>query len=161
MPDSVRGEKMILIAHRGNIDGPNPELENNPFYIDKAIEQGYNVEIYIRGSFYTKFYLGHDEAQYIVSPSWIFERASHLWIHAKDIQALHSLTQQASNFNVFWHQDDFYTMTTKGFIWTYPGHTLTPQSICVMPEKFEGLYSQHEINNCAGVCSDFIGKYKI
>ena len=161
MPDSVRGEKMILIAHRGNIDGPNPELENNPFYIDKAIEQGYNVEIDIRGSFYTKFYLGHDEAQYIVSPSWIFERASHLWIHAKDIQALHSLTQQASNFNVFWHQDDFYTMTTKGFIWTYPGHTLTPQSICVMPEKFEGLYSQHEINNCAGVCSDFIGKYKI
>ena len=158
MPDSVRGEKMILIAHRGNIDGPNPELENNPFYIDKAIEQGYNVEIDIRGSFYTKFYLGHDEAQYIVSPSWIFERASHLWIHAKDIQALHSLTQQASNFNVFWHQDDFYTMTTKGFIWTYPGHTLTPQSICVMPEKFEGLYSQHEINNCAGVCSDFIGK---
>jgi len=161
LPDSVRGEKMILIAHRGNIDGPNPELENNPFYIDKAIEQGYNVEIDIRGSFYTKFYLGHDEAQYIVSPSWIFERASHLWIHAKDIQALHSLTQQASNFNVFWHQDDFYTMTTKGFIWTYPGHTLTPQSICVMPEKFEGLYSQHEINNCAGVCSDFIGKYKI
>ena len=152
---------MILIAHRGNIHGPNPELENNPFYIDKAIEQGYNVEIDIRGSFYTKFYLGHDEAQYIVSPSWIFERASHLWIHAKDIQALHSLTQQASNFNVFWHQDDFYTMTTKGFIWTYPGHTLTPQSICVMPEKFEGLYSQHEINNCAGVCSDFIGKYKI
>ena len=81
-------------------------------------------------------------------------------MHAKDIQALHSLTQQASNFNVFWHQDDFYTLTTKSFIWTYPGHTLTPQSICVMPETFEGLYSEEQLKNCAGICSDFIGKYK-
>ena len=116
---------MILIAHRGNISGPNPEMENNPLYIDKAIE-----------------------------------RASYLWIHAKDIQALHSLTQQASSFNVFWHQDDFYTITTKGFIWTYPGHTLTPDSICVMPERFEGLYSKDELTSCSGVCTDFIEKYK-
>ena len=42
---------MILIAHRGNIDGPNPEMENNPQYIDKAIDSGYNVEIDVRGSF--------------------------------------------------------------------------------------------------------------
>jgi len=160
MPNRVRGEEVNLIAHRGNVSGPNPEMENNPFYVDRAIEQGYSVEIDIRGSFYTKFYLGHGKEQYIVSPSWLYERADHLWMHAKDIQALHSLTQQASNFNVFWHQDDFYTLTTKGFIWTYPGHTLTPQSICVMPETFEGLYSEEQLKNCAGICSDFIGKYK-
>ena len=28
---------MILISHRGNINGPNPEMENNPEYIQKAI----------------------------------------------------------------------------------------------------------------------------
>ncbi len=151
---------MILIAHRGNIAGANPELENNPLYVDKAIEQGYNVEIDIRGSFYTKFYLGHDKPQYIVSPGWLFERSQYLWLHAKDLQALHSLTQQVTAFNVFWHQDDFYTLTTKGFIWTYPGHTLTPESICVMPESFEGLYSEHELQKCAGICSDFVEKYK-
>ena len=92
---------MILIAHRGNTIGPNPEMENNPFYIDKALEKGYDVEIDIQGSFYTKFYLGHDKAQYVVQPEWLFDRAHKLWLHAKDIQALHSLTQQASNFNVF------------------------------------------------------------
>ena len=151
---------MILIAHRGNISGPNPEMENNPLYIDRALEKGYDVEIDIRGSFYTKFYLGHDEQQYMISPEWLFQRAGKLWLHAKDIQALHSLTQQASNFNVFWHQDDFYTMTTKGFIWTYPGHTLTPESICVMPEKFEGLYTTQQLSNCAGICTDFVEKYK-
>ena len=151
---------MILIAHRGNVTGPNPEMENNPLYIDRALEKGYDVEVDIRGSFYTKFYLGHDQQQYMISPEWLFERAGKLWLHAKDIQALHSLTQQASNFNVFWHQDDFYTITTKGFIWTYPGHTLTPESICVMPEKFEGLYTTEQLNNCAGICTDFVEKHK-
>ena len=48
---------MILIAHRGNVSGPNPEMENNPLYIDRALEKGYDVEIDIRGSFYTKFYI--------------------------------------------------------------------------------------------------------
>ena len=160
MPYGLRGEEMTLIAHRGNISGPNPEMENNPLYIDRALEKGYDVEVDIRGSFYTKFYLGHDEQQYMVSPEWLFERAGKLWLHAKDIQALHSLTQQASNFNVFWHQEDFYTITTKGFIWTYPGHTLTPESVCVMPERFEGLYTTEQLNNCAGICTDFVEKYK-
>jgi hypothetical protein len=36
---------MILIAHRGNISGPSPEKENNPRYIDFAIETGYNVDL--------------------------------------------------------------------------------------------------------------------
>ena len=160
MPHSLCGEEVILIAHRGNLTGPNPEMENNPLYIDRALEKGYDVEIDIRGSFYTKFYLGHDEQQYMVSPEWLFERVNNLWLHAKDIQALHSLTQQVSNFNVFWHQDDFYTVTTKGFIWKYPGHTLTPESICVMPEKFDGLYTEQQLRNCAGICTDFVEKYK-
>ena len=160
MPYSLCGEEVILIAHRGNVSGPNPEMENNPLYIDRALEKGYDVEVDIRGSFYTKFYLGHDEQQYMVSPEWLFERADKLWLHAKDIQALHSLTQQASNFNVFWHQEDFYTITTKGFIWTYPGHTLTPESVCVMPERVEGLYTTEQLSNCAGICTDFVERYK-
>jgi len=51
-------------------------------------------------------------------------------------------------------------MTTKGFIWTYPGHTLTPESVCVMPERFENLYTTEQLNNCAGICTDFVEKYK-
>jgi len=33
---------MKLIAHRGNTDGPNPSEENNPEYIEEAIE---NAEV--------------------------------------------------------------------------------------------------------------------
>ena len=36
---------MKLISHRGNIDGPQPDRENSPNYINEAIEAGYNVEI--------------------------------------------------------------------------------------------------------------------
>ena len=34
---------MKLIAHRGNIDGPNPSQENRQEYIEAAIAEGYDV----------------------------------------------------------------------------------------------------------------------
>ena len=152
---------MILIAHRGNIAGPNPEMENNPQYIDKAIDSGYNVEVDIRGDFTDGLFLGHDEAQYEVSAEWIFERAGYLWLHAKDIQALYSFTQQAIGCNAFWHQGDDHTLTTAGFIWAYPGSILTPRSICVMPENSKIIkYTEQDLKLCAGICSDYVSKYK-
>ena len=51
---------MLYISHRGNLDGINPELENNPKYISNALEKNFDVEVdawFVNG----KFYLGHDE----------------------------------------------------------------------------------------------------
>lgn len=150
---------MRYIAHRGNVDGPNLERENSPDYIDKAIEQGYDVEVDVRGSFSQGLYLGHDEAQYKVSPEWLYQRLKYLWIHAKDIEALYTFTQETKGWNAFWHQEDSHTLTTHGFIWTYPGSILTPASICVMPENSPIKYTNDDINGCAGICSDYIKKY--
>jgi len=59
---------MKLIAHRGNIDGPNSSQENRPEYIEAAIAKGYDVEIDIRYDTFNKIlYLGHDESQYPTS----------------------------------------------------------------------------------------------
>ena len=55
----------------------------------------------------------------------------------------------------FWHQEDDYTITSRGFIWTYPGKKLFPNSICVLPE-----HANYKDINCKGICSDFIDKYK-
>jgi len=151
---------MILIAHRGNTEGPRPEKENHPDYIDKAISLGYDVEVDIWGSFATKLFLGHDEPQFQVTPDWIFKRGKKLWIHTKDIQAFHSFALQITGLQAFWHQTDRYTLTTNGYIWTYPGAILTPDSICVMPERVPETYSEQDLKTCAGICSDFIGKYK-
>lgn len=135
-------------------------MENNPLYVDSAINKGYNVEVDVWGSLYTGIMLGHDKGQYKVSPEWLFSRADKLWLHAKDIHSLRSLTAHSESFNVFWHQEDFYTLTTKGFIWTYPGHVLTTKSICVMPENSEPSYTDEQIKVCAGICTDFVEKYK-
>ena len=63
---------MKLIAHRGNINGPNLLEENRPEYIDFAIQLGYNVEIDIRFDDDTKqFFLGHDYSKYLVNWSWL------------------------------------------------------------------------------------------
>ena len=56
---------MILISHRGNIDGPNSKLENNPTYIDRALDKGFNVEIDL-WVYEKEFFLGHDEPTYLV-----------------------------------------------------------------------------------------------
>ena len=57
---------MILISHRGNIDGKKEDKENKPSYIAEAINRGFNCEVdfwFIDG----KFVLGHDEPQYEIS----------------------------------------------------------------------------------------------
>lgn len=61
---------MILISHRGNINGPNPELENKPEYIDTAIYLGYDVEIDVQ-MIDNEIYLGHDRPQYKINIEWI------------------------------------------------------------------------------------------
>jgi hypothetical protein len=35
---------MIIISHRGNIDGPDLNQENSPKYLEKAIELGFEIE---------------------------------------------------------------------------------------------------------------------
>ena len=54
---------MKLIAHRGNLHGPNPDKENSTDYINEAIESGYNVEIDV-WFINNKWYLGHDNHIY-------------------------------------------------------------------------------------------------
>jgi hypothetical protein len=151
---------MILIAHRGNTTGPNIEKENHPDYIDEAIKKGFDVEVDIRGNLFDGLWLGHDEKQYEVKPEWVFQRVNNLWLHAKDIEALHTFTQLLTGLNCFWHEEDCYTLTTSGYIWTYPGKKLTPSSICVMPEIVPNFYSKEDLEDCYGICTDYVERYK-
>ena len=151
---------MKLIAHRGNINGADPLKENHPDYIDEAISKGYDVEVDVRYNlFESNFYLGHDEGQYEVTPYWLAQRMDHLWIHCKNIDALYHFCSNTGGYNYFWHQEDYFTLTSKGYIWTYPGQIYTPKSVVVMPEwnpetKFEDLKAL----SCFGICTDRVGE---
>ena len=83
---------MKLIAHRGNINGPDPENENSPKYIESAIQQGYDVEIDLRVGIGLQ--LGHDKSQYFIDSSWLNTFKDNLWIHCKDFAALTYLTER-------------------------------------------------------------------
>jgi hypothetical protein len=145
---------MILISHRGNINGPNPARENSPYYVMEAIVMGYNVEIdvwLIDGT----LFLGHDEPQYKIDISWIDDRSYKLWIHCKNTEALSFFNKHYYDINYFWHENDTATLTSKKYIWAYPGKQPIKNSIAVMPE-----INNDDISKCKGVCSDYIKNYK-
>lgn len=148
---------MILISHRGNIDGRVPERENHPSYIDEAIELGYDVEIDL-WAVGDKLMLGHDEPQYEVLTKWLEQRLDKLWIHCKNIPALEYADwfKEMKDLNYFWHEQDTVTLTSQRHIWAYPGKQPIVDSIAVMPE----IYND-DLSKCKGVCSDFIKKYNI
>lgn len=145
---------MILISHRGNIDGPRPEMENKPSYILQAIQYGFNCEIDVHFSD-GKFYLGHDEPQYDFPLSLLEQYHTKLWIHCKNIEALYTLNNidsLGSKLNYFWHDVDKATLTSKGFIWSVENIN---RGILVMPESFSRTPNEETL----GVCSDEIAKY--
>jgi hypothetical protein len=147
---------MILISHRGNIEGKIPEKENEPSYILEAINQGYKVEIdvwYIDG----EYCLGHDEPQYKVSFEWLEKYYKDLYIHCKNLDAVIRFNNPTNfiNFNYFWHESDIVTLTSHSEIWAYPGNQPIKNSIAALPE----LYNDN-VSDCRGICSDYIKKYR-
>jgi hypothetical protein len=146
---------MILISHRGNIDGKS-EYENMPKKIDNAISLGFDVEIDLR-VINDQFFLGHDKGEYKISINWLLDRSNKLWIHCKDIVTIEhlSLAQESRYFNYFFHDSDLCTLTSKGYLWVYPGFQPVRNSIAVMPE-----YKDENIKSCIGICSDKIEFYK-
>jgi hypothetical protein len=150
---------MKLIAHRGNVNGSNCLEENNPEYIEDAILKGFDVEIDLRyNSTDNTFYLGHDEPQYIIDKFWLEKYKNYLWIHCKNIESLFEFTYGTSGFNYFWHQEDDFTLTSKNYIWTYPGKPYTPMSVIVMPEwnKNPNQIGELKLFDCYAICSDYV-----
>lgn len=144
---------MKYISHRGNLTGPDPKEENNPIYIKKALDQGLDVEIDI-WLLNEKWLLGHDKPQYEINYSF-FEN-SKIWCHAKNQNAFFELNKN-KNINCFWHDKDTYTLTSHGYIWCNINVPLIKNSICVIPEK--GING--DINDCYGICSDYILQYVV
>jgi hypothetical protein len=145
---------MILIAHRGNTNGPMESWENEPTYIDLAISKGYDVEIdvwYKDGV----LWLGHDKPQYGGDFKWFIDRKTKLWVHCKNIEAINYFKNTQYDFNYFWHETDTVTLTSLKYIWAYPNKQPIENSIAVMPEIHDD-----DISKCIGICSDYIEKYK-
>jgi hypothetical protein len=146
-------DKKILISHRGNINGTNPERENHPDYIDDALKEDYDVEIdiwYKNGSWYT----GHDLPTHNINFSYLLN--TRFWLHCKNYDAMKQLILLAPNeANFFYHSTDPYTLTSKGYIWAYPNFSGSHKTIAVLPELYHT-----DITSFDGICSDFVQFYR-
>ena len=146
---------MILIAHRGNLNGPNPQEENKPEYIQKAIGAGYDVEVDVWMNNDRRLFLGHDNPKYEVSYDQLLMWRNHAWFHAKNLNILNEMIH-IGGFNVFWHETDKFALTSEGFIWTYPGQDVTPNSVIVQlgrPNRFLK-------GKVRGICTDYAAEHE-
>ena len=139
---------MILVSHRGNISGFN-DNENNPILLNSVVDLGFQVEIdvwYLKN----KLFLGHDSPKYEVDLKYI--QNSNFWCHAKSLDSLEFMLE--NNVHCFWHQNDDYTLTSRGFIWTFPNKPVCKKSVIVCHSLEET--KKYSKMNIAGVCSDFV-----
>ena len=143
---------MYLISHRGNIEGPEPEFENMPNHIFGGL-RAYNDIHFEIDVWRTKgeLFLGHEAPQHKINDAFLVE--SRLWCHAKNLAAFEYMLNNPL-IHCFWHQEDDCTLTSRGYIWTYPGKPICARSICVLPEQ-----TDQTLGIVAGICSDFIGRY--
>jgi hypothetical protein len=147
---------MIYIAHRGLFNGPDVNLENRPQQIELALSEGYHCEVDVWFVDNTWF-LGHDFPDYEIQ--YEFLEQPNLWLHAKNLDALYVMSL-LNNLNFFWHESDSCVLTSKGYIWTQPGKSLTPNSIMVMPEYIDSTLNNVLDVKCIAICSDYVNKIK-
>lgn len=143
---------MIKISHRGNTKGRKIELENSPQYLLNAIDHGYDVEVDI---WYVdkRFYFGHDKPTYVASQSVLSNIQKHAWFHCKNYESLNILLTNFPSYKFFWHQEDDFTLTSNGLIWTYPNKNHGDKSIIVDLD----LTSSIDYDTIYGICSDYVG----
>lgn len=153
---------MKIIAHRGLLDGPNTELQNNPLQVTKALEQGFDVEIDV---WFDKgvWYLGHDTMDYKVPLPWLTQER--LWIHCKNISAFYNLKRLIGKINFFYHESDKIVLTSNGNVWTYFGlpETKDTMAVCVMPEvNYNWTDIEHMVKTKQwfGICTDWPRRIK-
>lgn len=148
---------MLIIAHRGNLEGPNP-AENRPDYIQKALDAQFMVEVDVWGgpNYYAskpKVHLGHSAPTYEVPASFLNKEG--LFVHCKDIEALH-WCKVLNVKHYFFHDKDKAVLTSSGYFWTYPDPetTLTEYSIPVIFSK-KTIWKHDELRQVAGICTDY------
>lgn len=142
---------MRLISHRGYVNGEDSSLENDPAAVQELLDGDIDVEVdvwYIEG----QYFLGHDQPNYLVDESFLLHKG--LWCHAKNREALQQMIN--SNIHCFWHQSDDFTITSKGYIWAFPGkETNGKKTVMLFPERNPDIdYEKYDF-----VCTDYLKTY--
>jgi hypothetical protein len=148
---------MRIISHRGNLNGPKPDRENEPSYIDEAIRLGLDAEVDVR-IIDDKYYLGHDGPDYEVDFTWLLERKDSLWIHCKNLEAARwfsTFITAYSNLRCFSSVSDPFCFMTKGYLWLNDVE-IKPTYNCIVPLlSIDDIKRYKFMGRPWGVCTDY------
>lgn len=153
-----------IVAHRGLLNGPSKDLENNPEIILEIIKNHPRLLIEIDLNIMEDgIYLGHDYPNYKIDIDFIIKNKDRFILHVKRFDSESdfvnkSLSKIYKISHCFSHEDDNFTITNRGWIWSHPKMGFVPNSIFVLPEKFVSLNSRefrNKINLLKGICTDF------
>ncbi len=146
---------MRYIAHRGNINGKNSKRENSPRYIEEALDDYYDVEIDV-WIHKDSIYLGHlpkykVDIDFLISPG--------LWCHAKNLEALDLLLEHG--IHCFWHDQDDRTLTSQGYIWTYPGKDASSSNSVLVCRDSDVLDKSLISKETYAICGDRYNEFAL
>lgn len=153
----LRCISMLIISHRGNINGPDLEKENEPSYIDEAIRLGFDVEVDVR-VINGKTWLGHDGPEYEVDVDWFFERSYNLLIHCKNLEAAYYFERvrpDIANLKCFCSISDPFCFVTQGYVWLNDVE-VEPKDNCIVPLlNIDDIKRYKFMDKLCGVCTDY------
>lgn len=145
----------LRIAHRGLLDGPSVEFENSIEKLTYNCSNGIHSEcdVWLVDDIY---WLGHDTPTNRIPLEWLCDNSEYLLIHAKTPETFHALYKinnlEAANLHLFYHTDEDIVITTYGDVIVYPGKTVLPGWMSMMPERAP---EQSNIS-AAAICSDYV-----
>lgn len=152
-----------IISHRGNLDGPDPDLENKLEHLEIVLSSTkFDIEIDLR-VIDGLFLLGHDFPDESVTLNFLLKHRDRLWIHCKNLEAYNILSRYRNygcfTFNFFFHDRDPYALTSTGWIWGFPNSEavltdISPRYVHVFNEdctshNWESMRIHHNI------CTDY------
>jgi 3-deoxy-D-manno-octulosonate 8-phosphate phosphatase (KDO 8-P phosphatase) len=145
---------MRLIAHRGNVYGPNPLMENRIDYLNRALDSGFDVEVDVQ-LIDGKLYLGHDSPQEEVSEDFL--KGTRVWVHSKTSETFKKLSK-IPEIHTFFQSQDSVSLTSKGYFWNHSSNTkLTDRKdILVNLSNSADLVD----NRIYAICSDYVNSFK-
>ena len=160
----INTTKFKVIAHRGLLHGPSIELENNIENIENNIKKYpyiiNELDIWLDSDL---IYIGHNEAARQIDLDILSNYSKNLILHIKginfeSIKSIYLLKSIGEKFHFFSHQDDDFTITNHGWVWSHPKKGFVKNTICVLPEEVMSLdlaVNQFEFKQLYGVCSDY------
>lgn len=101
-----------IYSHRGNLSGSEKNLENNPEYIQKALD--YDPRIYVEVDVWFidgSFYLGHDSPLHKTDKFYFFNKR--ILTHCKNTEAFIELSKY-SEVDCFFQEGDIISLSSSG-----------------------------------------------